>query len=373
MSTIVAVATDLPPTYYDQERLSTEWAKFFAAHDLGLAPGAVQNIFRNSQVRGRYCAFGLERFADPLGTGYQMEDANAIAVEMCETNVNALLDRAGLRPKDISLLASVTNLVAIPSLEARLMNCIGFPTHTRRMPFVGLGCMAGAAGIARISDYLAGHPSEAVVLMSAELCSGMWHGSLQRDFLALEQQRKTDPSRDEIIVSNVVFSAIFGDGASAVLLVGREHPLAKSSGSPRVLGSRSMLLPNTTHLMGLELLDTGLRNILGAEVPVRAKAGLGEVILGLLKEHELGIGDIGRWIVHPGGPKVIRSAAEVLGLPESTLSLSAETLARIGNVSSSTVLFMLEEIQRAPPPPGTYGMMVAMGPGFSQEAVLLRW
>lgn len=182
-----------------------------------------------------------------------------------------------------------------------------------------------------------------------------------------------EPTLYSDIIMAIVTAALFGDGAGAVLMVGDQHPLAQA-GQPRVIDSHSFLLPNTVHLMGMDIVDTGTRNVLRPEVTDFVKVGLREAIEPLLSKHNLSVDKISRWLVHPGGPKIISAVEDEFALSEQDLQLSREALAKIGNISSPTILYILEQTLSAEPPePGAYGLMMAMGPGFCQEVVLLQW
>jgi alkylresorcinol/alkylpyrone synthase len=222
------------------------------------------------------------------------------------------------------------------------------------VPIFGLGCLGGAAGIARSADYLQGHPDEASILLSIELCS-----------LTIQ--------RDDKSIANLISSGLFGDGAAAVLMVGEKHRLARE-GQARVLDNRSVFFPNTEHIMGWDIIDSGFKILLSSDVTEIAETQLRPAIEDFLKGHGLGIGDITHWIAHPGGPKVIDAIEKGLGLKADALQVSRESLAEVGNISSTSVLLILEEtLSRSRPAPGTYGLLLAMGPAFCAEFVLLRW
>ena len=217
------------------------------------------------------------------------------------------------------------------------------------------------------------HPTEASVLFAIEPSSALWQGSLQRVLAYMIGQLPQDPSQYSDIIMTIVTAALFGDGCAAVLLAGRDHPLAQP-GRPRIVASRSILLPNTVHLMGMDMVDTGTRNILRPEVADYVKIALRKTVDPLLSEHNLSIEQVARWIVHPGGPKIINAIEEEFGLDGQILQGSRDALAKIGNISSPTVLYILDQsLAGEQPPAGSYGLLLAMGPGFSQEAILLQW
>ncbi|WP_254185336.1 type III polyketide synthase [Nocardioides panacis] len=220
------------------------------------------------------------------------------------------------------------------------------------MPLVGLGCVAGAAGVARLQDYLVGHPDDVAVLVSAELCS-----------LTVQ--------RDDTTVANLVASGLFGDGAAAVVAVGAHR--SPDAGGVEVLGSRSRLYPDSERTMGWDVGATGLRIVLDAHVPDLVRRHLGEDVDGFLADAGLSRDDVEFWVCHPGGPKVLEAIEQALDLPRSAVEMTWDSLARIGNLSSASVLHVFADtLRERPPRPGSYGLLMAMGPGFCSELVLLR-
>jgi alkylresorcinol/alkylpyrone synthase len=260
-----------------------------------------------------------------------------------------------MEPQEIDQLTIVsTTGIAVPALDARLMNRIPFSRSLKRIPLFGLGCMGGAAGIARTADYLQGHPNEAVILFAIELCS-----------LTIQ--------RDDLSLANLVASGLFGDGAAAVLMVGDEHPEARA-GLPGVIDSQSLFFPETEHIMGWDVTNSGFKVLLSADIAKLAESEVRPSLEAFLGKHGLSIADIDRWLVHPGGPKVIQALESGLGLPDEALTQSWECLANVGNISSASVLLILDKTMKdLEPKPGEYGMLMAMGPAFSAEFVLLGW
>ncbi|SRR5579883_2024574 len=374
MAFIVATATGLPTKYYSQEVLANLLRRYCLTMLLDFDLDTIERFFKNVMIKGRHFALPLESFYDPPNIGTTTKAAITSAVNLSELTVRKLLERANLAPKDVSQITSVSLTVSIPSLDARLMNRIPFSANLKRTPLAGVGCMGGAIGLSRVADYLRGHPKEAAILFAVELASFLWQGSLQGDLYYMIKHLREEPSLYSDIISTIVTAALFGDGAAAVLMVGQDHPLAQA-GRPQIINSQSILIPNTEDLMGMDIVDTGMRNILKPQVGEFIKVGLRQAIDGLLAEHNISIDQINHWIVHPGGPKVIQAVEEEFGLDEHALDLSRETLAKVGNLSSPTVLYMLDTIlsDGKQPPPGTYGLLVGMGPGFSQEVILLQW
>jgi alkylresorcinol/alkylpyrone synthase len=373
MAYIAATATAFPDTYYPQDVLATVLRKYCMTMLLDFDLDQIDRFFTNVQIKGRYFALPLDSFYDPPGYGTTAPRSITASVDLCETAVTTLLDRAQVNPQDIDQITSTSLTIAIPSVDIRLMNRLPFSTSLKRLPMGGVGCLGGALGLARVADYLSGHPQDAAIFIAVELASTLWQGSLQGDLHYMLSRLPEDPALYSDVISTLVTAALFGDGAGAVLMVGREHPLAKP-GLPQIVDSQSALIPNSEHLMGMEVVDTGMRNILRPQVGEFVKVGVRQAVDGLLSRHNLTLDRIAHWIVHPGGPKVIQAIEEEFGLEGQTLQLSRDTLEKVGNLSSPTVLYMLDAfLANERPAPGTYGLLIGMGPGFAQEALLLQW
>jgi alkylresorcinol/alkylpyrone synthase len=241
-----------------------------------------------------------------------------------------------------------------PSLEARVAARIGLRPDVRRVPMFGLGCVAGAAGVARLHDYLRGAPDDVAVLLSVELCS--------LTFPALKSE-----------IAGWVGSALFGDGAGAVVAVGERRASRIRAAGPDIVASRSHLYPDSLRTMGWDVGATGLQLVLSADVPEVVSRYLPDDVTGFLAAHDLAIGDIGTWVSHPGGPKVIEAIVSSLDLPDDALELTWRSLADVGNLSSSSVLHILRDTMDKRPADGSPAVMMALGPGFCSELVLMQW
>src|SRR5512132_495931 len=261
MSVIVSTRIGFPDHYYPQSTLlkeaQTEWKK--------IRPSIVkplEQFYTNVRVNGRYLSWPLEHYKEPTTFEERNDAYIEIALELGEQTICALLDQLQMSPKDIDQLTIVsTTGIAVPALDARLMNRIPFSQGMKRLPLFGLGCLGGAAGIARTADYLQGHPQEAVILFAVELCS-----------LTIQ--------RDDLSLANLVASGLFGDGAAAVLMVGDDHPRAERAQSrlPRVIDSHSHFFPETEHIMGWEVTNSGFRVVLSADIAALAQSQMKPIL-----------------------------------------------------------------------------------------------
>jgi alkylresorcinol/alkylpyrone synthase len=274
------------------------------------------------------------------------------AMELGQQALCRALAGAGLSPQNIDALfvVSVTG-IASPSLDARLVNLMRMSPCIKRIPIFGLGCVGGAAGIARAADYVRGFPHHVAALLSVELCS-----------LTLQ--------KEDVSLANLISSALFGDGAAAVIVSGAEGNMR----GPEILDTRSVFYPGIEHVMGWHISEKGFQIVLSPDLPALIVKHSGRDVDEFLGDHGLTRKDIGRWILHTGGPKILEATARALELPKEALDASWECLRKVGNLSSTSVLLVLEEIlKRRRPVAGTYSLLAAMGPAFCSELVLLRW
>ncbi len=355
MTGIAAVGTALGAHRYTQETITSIFGRHVVGDD-AKARVLLERLHANTGVATRHLALELHEYPELDGFTAANDAWIRVGVQLGELAARRAIHGAGLAPDDVDLLVTTTVTgVAAPSLDARLVQPLGLRTDVKRIPMFGLGCVAGAAGVARVHDYLMGHPDGVAVLLAVELCSL----TVQRD----------DPS-----IANLVASGLFGDGAAAVVMVGERRAAALGISGPEVVASRSRFYDDTERVMGWDVGSSGLRIVLSASVADVVRGHLGGDVKQFLADHQLDVSDVRHWIAHPGGPKVVDAVIETLGLPSDALDPTRASLAAVGNLSSASVLHVLADVMRERPPgSGEPAVMLAMGPGFCSEMVLLRW
>jgi alkylresorcinol/alkylpyrone synthase len=347
---IAATSTAFPPHYYTQREVVDALLAFWGGDPKTAA--ALERLHMRTGVDGRYFSRRLEEYAALDTWGKTNNVWIETAVDLGERALDCALKQARLERAQIDALffVSVTG-VASPSVDARLVNRMGLSPQIQRNPIFGLGCVAGAAGLARAADYVRAYPDRVAALLSVELCSLTWQ-------------------REDRSVANLISSGLFGDGAAAVLVAGEKVPRR----GPRIVATHRVFYPETEEVMGWDISERGFRIVLSPDVPKVVTENLGRDVDRFLGAQRLSRKDIGTWIMHTGGPKVLEATGESLGLPREALEVSWEALRRVGNLSSASVLVVLDEVMKhRRPAPGARSVLAAMGPGFCAEMLLLEW
>lgn len=349
MATIHATATAHPPYRYDQEDLLRSLPLWLSYDERMLA--LAQRVFTQAAVQTRYGCREIFDLVNPLS----LQEANRLyhdsARQLGEQVARQCLHQAGVSPSAVNLVITVSCTgFMIPSLDAYLANTLGFSPHIKRLPITELGCAAGAVALARTFDYLQAFPEHTVLIIAVELPSLTF------------QVRDLSPA-------NIVSSALFGDGAAAVLLSGRPQ-----KNRPRILATESTLFPQTTELMGFDLCDSGLHIVLSPEIPKVVSAQVLHLVNTFLAWRGLTVADLTHFLLHPGGRRVLDGLIQCLALPEERATVSRGILRDYGNLSSASVLFILDQfLSMEATQAGDLGLLLAFGPGFSAESVLLEW
>ncbi len=349
MPLLVDVVAEPPPFAVEQARAAT-----FARLRFGRSVPHLERlmpIFANAGIVTR----SLCRPPEWYERDHPLDERNAAyieaATEMCASAARTLLARRGLGPSDIDRIVYVnTTGLATPSIDARLVNVLGLPRHVRRTPVWGLGCAGGVAGLSLAFHDLLGHPRERVLVFAAEMCT--------LTFLS-----------DDHSTSNLVATALFSDGAAVALLAGDET----GDEGYQLLETRSTLYPDSLEIMGWNVLARGLQVVFSQRIPTIIAEHAADDLDALLATRGLDRSSVQEFLYHPGGPKVLHSYAEAYGMSDERFHRSRQVLADHGNMSSVTVLYVLAHYmaEHRPGRPG-FGVVSALGPGFSSESVLMK-
>ncbi|MEU8959735.1 type III polyketide synthase [Streptomyces sp. NPDC048518] len=352
---MAAIHTVFPPYTYPQREILATLARTTALESQAGAL-VLRKIAHNSGIDTRSLALPLEKLVE-LARQQDFTEQNRlwldVALDLGEQAITGTLRAAGIRPQDVDAVITTTVTgMTVPSLEARLAHRVGLRPDVKRVPLFGSGCAGGAVGLARLHDYLLAHPDQVAVLLAVELTS------LTYQF-------------HDTAVANIVAGSLFGDGAAAVVATGAQRDSA--SRGPALVDTQSLLLPGTEDVLGWDIGSHGLRVLLAPEVPTLTEEHLPAALRPLLERHALTPDHITGWIIHGGGPKVFTAVERALRLPPRALELTRRSVAEHGNLSSVSVLDILQAAMKAPPPPDSPGVVAAMGPGFAIELVLLSW
>jgi alkylresorcinol/alkylpyrone synthase len=355
MATVLSVERFVPPYRYDQE-IVTRWVEEWLAESDDPNALRLLPVYAAAGVASRASVVPIEEVFFPRDFEGQNDRYGEIAREIAVDLGRRALASADLAPKDVDLVVSVSCTgFMIPALDAYVADALGLGPRLVRLPITESGCAGGVVGLARAADHLAAHPDRAALVLAVELSS-----------LTFQRWDRS--------ATNIVSSAIFGDGGAAAVLVGADHPLTSSGGLVRLLDADSFFFPGTTHLMGFRLRNQGLQIILDRELAPFVEREVRAGVDTFLGHRNLSRAEISRWILHPGGRKIIEVMTDRLGLRPCDLAPTEAVLAAHGNMSSVTVMFVLDEILRcAKPRAGEKGLLGAFGPGFGAEFALLEF
>ena len=346
---IVATATAVPPHTITREDVKYYMGRVFDIPERRLE--AMMSIVDNAQVHSRHVLFPIDYTVEPRSLEKTNQEYMQHAIELGQRAAEECLKRAGMTAQDIDLIITVSCTgFMIPSLDAYLINLMGFRPDVRRMPFTELGCAAGAMALGRASDYLQSHVDGNALIISVELPS-------------LTFQRK------DISQANLISSILFGDGAAAVVISRKQ-----SAPGPRILASETYTFLDSLGAMGFDLKDSGFHILLAKDVPEMIGAKIEGLVDGFLSRHDQTRDAIRGWILHPGGSRLLSNVEKELGLSKCDTQPSWDILGTVGNLSSATILFILQEwLEKRPLQKNDIALAAAFGPGFSAEFLLLQW
>ena len=341
---LLALSTAVPAYALGQEEVADRARRLFAertAADLD----RLMPVFANAGIERRYSCVPIDWYERPHG----WTERNALylenAVNLLERAARSALRNAELSPAEIDAVITIsTTGIATPSLDAMLMDRLELRRDVKRMPIFGLGCAGGVIGIARAADLARAAPGTRVLLLVVELCALSFR-------------------RNDVSKSNIVATALFGDGAAAAVVSSRGD-------GPALGASGEHTWPDSLDIMGWDVTDDGLKAIFSRDIPTLVRRHMRDIAGSFLARNQLGFDDIDRFICHPGGAKVLSALEEAFNLGEGALADGRSVLRDYGNMSASTVLFVLERALRTGIPGRS--LMSTLGPGFTAGFLLLE-
>ncbi|MBN8823049.1 MULTISPECIES: type III polyketide synthase [unclassified Spirosoma] len=346
---ITSVAKALPSNWRDTSDILPFLDQWLAGQDSRFQR-KVKKVFENAAVDRRYSIMGPTE----VFTKTSFEEKNALyareSIKLAETALTSALAKTDWAITDIDFLITVSCTgIMIPSLDAYLINSMHMRQDIVRLPVTEMGCVAGISGIIYAKNFLKANPGKRAALLAVESPTSTFQ-------------------LDDFSMANIVSAAIFGDGAACVLLSANDN-----DSGPEILAEEMYHFYDATHLMGFDLTNTGLQMILDKSVTETIAAHFSDIIFPFLAKNKLAIDQISHLIFHPGGRKIVEVVQELFGKLGKNIDDTREVLRLYGNMSSATVLYVLERFMERQPEKDSYGLMLSFGPGFSAQRVLLRW
>jgi alkylresorcinol/alkylpyrone synthase len=344
---LASLATAVPPFDLSQTDVADRAAMIFAPADGGFH--RLAGVYRNARIEHRHACVPLDWFAEPHG----FAERNALfldhATDLLTQAAALALAEAGLQASDIDTIVTVSSSgIATPGLDARVMERLAFRRTVERLPIFGLGCAGGVLGLSRAAAMARAAPESNVLLLVVELCSLTF--------------RRQDRSK-----SNIVATALFGDGAAAAVITCRSDDV--SATAPRLGPWGEHTWPDSLDVMGWEVADDGLKVVFSRDIPTLVRDDLRPVVDDFLARHDLTLGDIEEFVCHPGGAKVVDALEDCFELQRGDLRHARAALREHGNMSAATVLFVL----RATLDEKIRGrrLMTTLGPGFTAAMMVI--
>jgi alkylresorcinol/alkylpyrone synthase len=348
MITIASTATAVPPHVLSRELVKEYYGRTFALSSRRLK--AMLEVLDNSRIDRRYSLFPVDYLVETRSLTQRNSEYREAAIALSRQVAVEALERANRKAADVDMIVTVSCTgFMIPSVDAYLLSEMGFRSDVRRLPITELGCAAGAVGLTRAWEYLRAYPHGTVLLIAVEIPT-------------LTFQRR------DLTQANLISSALFGDGAAAAVITG------VPGNGPAILDSQSYLFPSSLDAMGFELKDSGFHIVLSKEVPQLIRDKIRTLVDCMLSRHALTREQIRAFVLHPGGQKLLSFMEQELELCACQIQPSWDVLRDYGNLSSASVLFVLNEwLTRGEIKTGDHGLLAAFGPGFSAEMLLLQW
>ena len=360
MPFIVSIGEAVPKNIIDQQQ-AMEFAKVIFSDTFREIERLLQ-AFQNGQIMKRHIVQPIEWYKEEHSFAEKnivylkaSTSLGIVAINQCLSNNDFLNEAVKIDEIDAIFMISSTG-VATPSIEARIMNQLPFSPHTKRIPIWGLGCAGGAVGLSRAHEYCLAFPKAKVLVLAVELCSLTFQ-------------------RNDLSKSNFIGTSLFADGVACALVCGdrsngKLH--SKKTTAPFIMDTQSTLMPQSLDVMGWELKSEGLHVVFSKDIPTIVEKWLQPNVMEFLNKIGIEMSEIHHFIAHPGGKKVLEAYVKALQIPDSMTEISLDVLKNYGNMSSTTILFVLKQYMDLAQA-GDRGLLTALGPGFSSELLALRW
>ncbi|MEM7008126.1 MAG: 3-oxoacyl-[acyl-carrier-protein] synthase III C-terminal domain-containing protein [Thermodesulfobacteriota bacterium] len=352
MSRVISIGTADVPYNFNQCEVKVFAKELFSDNEHYI--NRMLGVFDNSLIETRHFVHPREWFDDSKSFVQRSDSYLENSILLSKSAINNCLEKCGADLSEIDHIMFVTSTgISTPSVDAHLINELNLDQHIKRTPIWGLGCVGGAVGLSRAMEYTKAYPDSAVLLIALEICSLAFH-------------------REDYAKSNIVSLALFSDGAAASIVAGDDHRLSNNS-KFNLVRSLSTTYYDSLGVMGWEVIDDGFKAIFSKDIPTIVRNEVKSNIEDILKDSGLSISDLKHYAVHPGGAKVLLEYEASLGLLEGTFAQSRKVLKEHGNMSSPTVLYVLNEIMdQKQYGAGEHGIISALGPGFSSEIILFE-
>lgn len=362
MAFILSVGKALPQ--YEMNQDTTEEFAKELFKDSFIDIDRLLTVFKNGEIQKRQFVEQLDWYKKE----HTFEEKNELyikkavqlsikAIENCLTNEKLLLQSIDYSEIDAIFFVSSTG-ISTPSIDAKIMNKLPFKETTKRIPIWGLGCAGGVSGLSRAFEYCKAYPSAIVLVVSVELCSLTFQ-------------------HDDHSKSNLIGTSLFADGVGCTCIAGNANDWqsrCKPKAIPSIIGTRSTFMRDSEDVMGWKIKNKGFYVVFSRDIPTIILKWLRPNIIQFLQEHKLTLDEIAHFVAHPGGKKVIEAYMNGLGFTNKHLHISKEVLSQHGNMSSVTVMYVLQQyLEQELGQVSDYGLIGALGPGFSSEMLLIQW
>ena len=346
---IISVAKQLP-NYTRETKDIIPFVKLWMRSQDSRFQRKVLKLFEGAGVDRRYSIM------DPKEVFFNssFEEKNNIYVreakKIAEQALQKSLEKANLNPTDIDYIITVSCTgIMIPSVDAYLINSLQMRQDIVRLPVTEMGCAAGVSGIIYAKNFLKANPNKRAAVIAVEAPAATFQ-------------------LEDFSMANIVSAAIFGDGAASVILSSHKEDIG-----PKIIDEAMYHFYDSTHMMGFKLVNTGLQMILDKTVPETISNHFPRIVHPFLERNNLTIDDVNHLIFHPGGKKIVQTVEDLFGVLGKNIDDTKEVLRLYGNMSSATVLYVLERFMDRNPAKGERGLMLSFGPGFSAQRILLEW